>query len=187
MRTFVAPVVTLLAFIVLAPVPNNVASESLSLPCLLDLGQLRFYVLKTEVVDEISGAKGGEIGTTSASPGYKLVVVTMKGETLSPCVFVANTSKFATTWEALKPSEAKGKKEVIPEIITSFAVDVDKSWFISTEKSRWTRIFRYQKPGPVVFKIAFMLPEGVDRFFICYPTLAQGKATIPMPGGEEPQ
>jgi hypothetical protein len=41
-----------------------------------------------------------------------------------------------------------------------------------------------KEPGPIILKVAVILPEKITNFFVRYPALAKGKATISAQAGE---
>jgi len=47
-----------------------------------------------------------------------------------------------------------------------------------------TSSYYIYEPGPIILKVAFILPEKITNFFVRYPALAKGKATISAQAGE---
>ena len=155
---------------------NAISQE---LPFLMDLAQLKLEVTNTEVVDQISSFNT----TLSAKEGYKLVVVTLKGIVTHPCQISIGTAEFsaiygeeATNWE--------GEKVTILYVEVSAAIAEDDSWSISRVGATITLFYYIKEPGPTILKVAFILPEKITNFFVRYPALAKGKATISAQAGE---
>jgi len=138
--------------------------ELLELPFLMDLAQLKLEVTNTEVVGQISGF----FATLSAKEEYKLVVVTLKGIVTDPCQISINTGEFSAIYE----------KGTGLNVKVSGAIAKDDSWSVPQVGSSITTICYIKEPGPIILKVAFILPEKITNFFVRYPALAKGKATI---------
>jgi hypothetical protein len=149
---------------------NAISQE---LPFLMDLAQLKLEVTNTEVVDQISNSNT----TLSVKKGYKLVVVTLKGIVTDPCKIPIKTSEFSAIYEE-ETTNNKGEKETNIHIEVSAAIAKGDSWSISQVGVRVTSSYYIYEPGPIILKVAFNLPEKITSFFVRYPTLAKGKATI---------
>ena len=147
----------------------NVISQEVELPFLMDLAQLKLEVINTEVVDQVSGF----VGTLSAKEGYNLVVVTLKGIVTDPCLIPINTGEFSAIYER-EFTNNKGEKETTLLIRVSDAI-ASNDWLISKAD-----VYTYciKEPGPIIIKVAFILSEKITNFFVRYPALAKGKATI---------
>jgi len=142
-------------------------------PFLMDLAQLKLEVTNTEVVVQIS-----DFDTTlSAKEGYKLVVVTLKGIVTHPCQISIGTGEFSAIYEE-EATNWEGEKVTILYVGVSAAIAKDDSWSISQVGAKITLFYYIDEPGPIIFKVAFILPEKITSFFVRYPALAKGKATI---------
>jgi len=160
---------------------NAISQE---LPFLMDLAKLKLEVTNTEVVDQISSSSFGRDDTTiSAKEGYKLVVVTLKGIVLHPCIITIAAREFSAIYEE-ETTNNKGEKETRPYVMVSDAVAIGDQWAIPSVGSRVTTTYYIKEPGPIIIKVAFMLPEKITNFFVRYPALAKGKATISAQAGE---
>jgi len=160
---------------------NAISQE---LPFLMDLAQLKLEVTNTEVVDQISSSNFGRDATTTADEGYKLVVVTLKGIVPHPCRIAIETRDFSAVYEK-ETSNSKGEKEVSLGFDVSDAIaTTDDSWILTGDISYFISILYIREPGPTIIKVAFIFPEKITSFFVRYPTLAKGKATISAQAGE---
>jgi len=151
---------------------NAISQE---LPFLMDLAQLKLEVTNTEVVDQISSF----ITTLSAKEGYKLLAVTLKGIVTGPCIISIGPEEFSAIYKK-ETTDNKGEKGTTLLIKLSSAIAKDDSWSISSATSSY---YIYE-PGPIILKVAFILPEKITNFFVRYPALAKGKATISAQAGE---
>ena len=149
---------------------NAISQE---LPFLMDLTQLKLEVTNTEVVDHISSFNT----TLSAEKGYKLVVVTLKGIVTHPCLISIETGEFSAIYER-EFTNNKGEKETIFHVELSDAIAI-AGWLISEGDLRIVFTHCIKEPGPIIIKVAFILPEKITNFFVRYPALAKGKAMIP--------
>ena len=149
---------------------NAISQE---LPFLMDLAQLELEVTNTEVVDQILSSYGLNTVTLSAGEGIQLVVVTLKGIVPHPCRIIIKNSEFSVIYE----------KETSLHIKVSLAITNNDSWSVSPEGFSVSDIF-IKEPGPIILKVAFTLPEKITNFFVRYPALAKGKATISAQAGE---
>ena len=157
----------------------NAISQELELPFLMDFAQLKLEVINTEVVDQISSSSFGRDDTTlSAKEGYKLVVVTLKGIVTHPCKIAIETREFSAIYEE-ETTNNKGEKETSLDVIVSDAVATGDSWSIPPVGARAFTVCPIKEPGSIILKVAFTLPEKITNFFVRYPALAKGKATIP--------
>jgi len=153
---------------------NAISQE---LPFLMDLAQLKLEVTKTEVVDQISSSSFGldaTTTTTTANEGYQLVVVTLKGIVPHPCRIIIKNSEFSVIYE----------KETSLHIEVSSAITSIDSWSVPPEGFSVTSDIFIKEPGPIILKVAVILPEKITNFFVRYPALAKGKATISAQAGE---
>jgi len=143
---------------------------SQELPELMDLAQLKLEVTNTEVVGQISGYNT----TLSAKEGFKLFVVTLIGIVTEPCQIIIGAEEFSAIY----------KKETNFSSKVSDAFANDDSWSVPPEGFSVTSKFPIKEPGPIIIKVAFILPEKITNFFVRYPALAKGKATISAQAGE---
>ena len=150
---------------------NAISQE---LPFLMDLAQLELEVTNTEVVDQISSSYGLDTITLSANEGYQLVVVTLKGIVPHPCRIIIKNSEFSVIYE----------KETSLHIEVSSAITNNDSWSVPPEGFSVTSDIFIKEPGPIILKVAVILPEKITNFFVRYPALAKGKATISAQAGE---
>ena len=155
----------------------NVISQEL--PFLMDLAQLKLEVANTEVVDQISSFDG----TLSAKEGDKLFVVTLKGTVTDPCQIIIGAEEFSAIYEK-ETTDNKGEKGTTLLIKGSAAIARYDSWSISQVGRSLTLFYYIKEPGPIILKVAFILPEKITSFFVRYPALAKGKATISAQAGE---
>jgi len=151
---------------------------SQELPELMDLAQLKLEVTNTEVVGQISGYNT----TLSAKEGFKLFVVTLIGIVTEPCKIAIETREFSAIYEK-EITNNKGEKETSLDVIVSDAVATGDSWSIPPVGARTFTVCPI-KAGPTIIKVAFILPEKITSFFVRYPALAKGKATISAQAGE---
>jgi len=158
----------------------NGISQEPELPLLMDFAQLKLEVNNTEVVDQIYGM---DMTTLSAKEGYKLVVVTLKGIVPHPCRIILETSEFSAIYEE-EITNFKGEKEVDIKDRVSDAFATGGSWRIPPVGARVFTTCWIKEPGPIILKVAFTLPEKITNFFVRYPALAKGKATISAQAGE---
>jgi len=149
---------------------NAISQE---LPFLMDLAQLELEVTNTEVVDQILSSYGLNTVTLKAGEGIQLVVVTLKGIVPHPCRIIIKNSEFSVIYE----------KETSLHIKVSLAITNNDSWSVSPEGFSVSDIF-IKEPGPIILKVAVILPEEITNFFVRYPALAKGKATISAQAGE---
>ena len=160
---------------------NAISQE---LPFLMDLAKLKLEVTNTEVVDQISSSSFGRDDTTiSAKEGYKLVVVTLKGIVLHPCIITIAAREFSAIYEE-ETTNNKGEKETRLSVKLSDAIARDDSWSIFQVAFSETTTCYIKEPGPIILKVAFILPEKITNFFVRYPALAKGKAAISAQAGE---
>jgi hypothetical protein len=152
------------------------------LPELMDLAQLKLEVTNMEVVGQIS-TTGYQVTTLSAQEGYKLVVVTLKGIVTDPCKIPIETGEFSAIYGE-ETTNKKGEKETSFHITLSGAIAKGDSWSIPPVDSRVTTTYYIREPGPIILKVAFTLPEKITNFFVRYPALAKGKATVSAQAGE---
>jgi hypothetical protein len=150
---------------------NAISQE---LPFLMDLAQLKLEVTNTEVVDQISSSYGLDTTTLSANEGYQLVVVTLKGIVPHPCRIIIKNSEFSVIYE----------KETSLHIEVSSAITNNDSWSVPPEGFSVTSDIFIKEPGPIILKVTVILPEKITNFFVRYPALAKGKATISAQAGE---
>ena len=155
---------------------NAISQE---LPELMDLAQLKLEVTNTEVVGQISSFNT----TLSANEGYKLVAVTLKGIVTHPCKITIETGEFSAIYEE-ETTNNKGEKETSFRIKVSAAIAKGDSWSIPPVGGRVTTTYYIREPGPIILKVAFTLPEKITNFFVRYPALAKGKATVSAQAGE---
>ena len=164
----------------------NTISQEPELPFLTDLAQLELEVTNTEVVDQISSSSFGRDDTKlSAWEGYKLVVVTLKVIVIHPCIITIETREFSAI--AIYEEETtnnKGEKETRSYVMVSDAVTIGDQWTIPSVNTRVFTVNPIKEPGPIIIKVAFILPEKITNFFVRYPALAKGKATISAQAGE---
>jgi len=153
--------------------------ELLELPFLMDFAQLKLEVTNTEVVDQISRFNT----TLSVNEGYKLVVVTLKGIVTGPCQISIETREFSAIYEE-ETTNNKGEKETRLSVKLSDAIARDDSWSIFQVAFSETTTCYIKEPGPIILKVAFILPEKITNFFVRYPALAKGKAAISAQAGE---
>ncbi len=152
------------------------------LPPLIDIAQLNLKVVHTEVVDHISttgsavGFKVGANPTLSATKGYKLVLVTLKGKVPEPCYIPFRSNDFTAVYE----EKSKFTKRLEYKIRESATVAKDLNWAIPPEGSSINMMFFIKETGPITINAAFVLPEGITSFYVRCPTLAHGKATISL-------
>ena len=168
--------VTIITFIVVGLMVMShvevLSSEASDLPFLIDLAQLELKVTDTEIVDHISTS----ITTLSPKEGYKLVVVSLEGEVQKPCRFTLDTAEFAAIYEK-ETTDYEGKKKLDVLVKQSSAIE-RVVWSIPPEDCHIITTFYVHKPGPIILRVAFILPEEITSFHVRYPMLAQGKATI---------
>jgi len=145
----------------------------------MDLAQLKLEVTNAEVVGQISSFNA----TLSAEKGYKLVVVTLKGIVTHPCKITIETGEFSAIYEG-EFTNNMGEKEAIFHVEVSGAIGKGASWLISGADFRIESTDSIKEPGPIIIKVAFILPEKITNFFVRYPALAKGKATISTQAGE---
>ena len=155
---------------------NAISQE---LPELMDLAQLKLEVTNTEVVGQISSFNT----TLSAKKGYKLVVVTLKGIVTHPCSITIETGEFSAIYEE-ETTNNKGEKGTRLNVKLSAAIAKGDSWSIPPVGVRVTSTCYIYEPGHIILKVAFILPEKITNFFVRYPALAKGKATISAQAGE---
>jgi len=146
---------------------NTISQE---LPELMDLAQLKLEVTNTEVVGQISRYNT----TLSAKEGFKLFVVTLIGIVTEPCQIIIGAEEFSAIY----------KKETNFSSKVSDAFAHDDSWSVPPEGFSVTSKFPIKEPGTIIIKVAFILPEKITSFFVRYPALAKGKATISAQAGE---
>ena len=60
----------------------------------------------------------------------------------------------------------------------SVAIAKDDSWSIAPEGAQVVSTNYIREVGPIILKMAVILPEEINNFYVRYPALAQGKATI---------
>jgi hypothetical protein len=145
----------------------------------MDLAKLKLEVTNTEVVGQIS-----DFDTTlSAKEGFKLVVVTLKGIVTHPCQISIGTAEFSAIYKE-EATNWEGEKVTILFVEVSAAIAEDDSWSISRVGAIITPFYYIDEPGPIILKVAFILPEKITSFFVRYPALAKGKATISAQAGE---
>jgi hypothetical protein len=145
----------------------------------MDLAQPKLEVTNTEVVGQISSFNT----TLSAKKGCKLVVVTLKGIVTHPCKITIETGEFSAIYER-EFTNNKGEKETILHVKVSDAIARDNSWLISKADFRIVSTYCIEEPGPIILKVAVILPKKITNFFVHYPALAKGKATISAQAGE---
>jgi len=158
---------------------NTISQE---LPELMDLAQLKLEVTNMEVVGQIS-TTGYQVTTLSAKEGFKLFVVTLKGIVTHPCKITIEAGEFSAIYEE-ETTNNKGEKETIFRIKVSAAIAKGDSWSIPPVGGRITTTYYIREPGPIILKVAFTLPEKITNFFVRYPALAKGKATVSAQAGE---
>lgn len=155
------------------------ASAALSeeLPVLLDPGELRLKVVKTEVRTRIADRVQSVL---SARPGGKLVVVTLSGTAPRPCRITLEAREFTVVYRE-KQTLAGGKEEVVVRIQPSAAVaDETEFWSMLPQGATGAvASLPVRKAGPVTLRFAVFLPKSVHTFAVRYPTLATGTATVP--------
>ena len=161
---------------------SNAFSEE-ELPLLMDLAQINLEVINTEIEVQIS-TTGYQSVTLSSKAGYKLVIVTLTGIITSPCRIASGTSEFTAIYEKVTTND-EGEKKFRVSIKVSDAIAKDDSWAIPPEGARITTTYFIRETGNIIIKVAFVLPEDVDNFFVRYPTLAKGKASILSQSGEK--
>ena len=164
----------------------NAISQEPELPFLMDLAQLKLEVTNTKIVDQISSSSFGldaTTTTTTANEGYQLVVVTLKGIVPHPCRITIETREFSVIYEE-ETTNYEGEKEVSLRVRLSDAVATGDIWSIAPEGTSVTLSIFRREPGPIILKVAVILPEKTTNFFVRYPALAKGKATISAQAGE---
>ena len=152
---------------------------SQELPELMDLAQLKLEVTNTEVVGQISSYNT----TLSAKEGFKLFVVTLIGIVTEPCQIIIGAEEFSAIYKK-ETTDNKGEKGTTLLIKGSAAIARYDSWSISQVGHSLTSFYYIKEPGPIIIKVAFILPEKITNFFVRYPALAKGKATISAQAGE---
>ena len=155
---------------------NTISQE---LPELMDLAQLKLEVTNTEVVGQISSYNT----TLSAKEGFKLFVVTLIGIVTEPCQIIIGAEEFSAIYEE-ETTNNKGEKETSFRIKVSAAIAKGDSWSISQVGHSLTSFYYIKEPGPIIIKVAFILPEKITNFFVRYPALTKGKATVSAQAGE---
>jgi len=155
---------------------NAISQE---LPFLMDLAQLKLEVTNTEVVDQISSF----FTTLSANEGDKLFVVTLIGIVTDPCQIIIGAEEFSAIYEE-ETTNNKSEKGTRLYLKGSAAIAKGNIWVISSVNVRVTTTYPIEEPGPIIIKVAFILPEKITNFFVRYPALAKGKATISAQAGE---
>lgn len=151
------------------------------LPPLMDLAQLKMKVTVTEVIEELpadSSAydqddKAGH-GPFVAGDGKKIVVVTLKGNAPRPCSITFRTGEFAAVYEQDGKPGSEIKRNTI--IGPAVALASGDSWSVSPGTTTMLNLY---KAGPLVLRLAFVVPDAVSDFQVRYPTLTGGKAVIP--------
>ncbi|MBA7714896.1 hypothetical protein ES703_123928 [subsurface metagenome] len=87
-----------------------------------------------------------------------------------------NTTEFAAIYEK-ETTDYEGKKKLDVLVKQSSAIE-RVVWSIPPEDCHIITTFYVHKPGPIILRVAFILPEEITSFHVRYPMLAQGKATI---------
>jgi hypothetical protein len=137
---------------------------------LLNPSELNFRVVSAEVTKEptLCISPEGSLGMSSATPGSKMIKVTLKGHLDRPGDLVLIDPAFAAIYE--KPGQKR------KGVVVANAMCVTEGVLISTSP---TQVREYAlSPGPVEINLLFAVPEEVVRFQVTYPALAVGTAAV---------
>jgi len=144
----------------------------------IDLAELKLEIANTEIVDKISGRDS----TLTPKEGQNLFVVTLKGTCPKSGHIILNNSGFQVIYDVKISQQAPAVNLMEP----ADAYAKGDEWDIP-QKGGFSISTFYIDPGPIIIKIAVLLSKDVNSFFVCYPALAKGKATISKKAADEPQ
>jgi hypothetical protein len=149
-------------------------------PYAVDMAKLGLRVVSAGAVDRISLPAGAKRKPLEPAPGKKLVVVTLLGFASSPIKMPISVLDFSAFWEEVHVGNVYGKKvsDTIIQVARAVALETPKGWLIEGEGLPNAALFYFVDPGPVSLRVGFLLPEGVKRFGIRYPLVADGNAII---------
>jgi hypothetical protein len=140
------------------------------LPFLLDLSQLNLKISASEVVDSVGDFMSGSISAKGEK--NKLVKVTLTGSLPSPSKITLKSNDFMAI------SEIKGSTFVMGK--NSVAIHINGIWTLESSKENTFGVTTVllREAGPITIKVAFILPQDVNEFFVSYPALVSGKVNL---------
>jgi len=137
---------------------------------LLNPGELNFKVVSAEVTKEpaLCISPEGALGMSSATPGAKMVKVTLKGQVTRSGDLILIDAAFAAIYE--RPGQKK------KGVVVANAMCVTEGVLIGTSP---TQVREYAvNPGSIEVTLLFAIPDEVDRFQVTYPAIAMGAAAV---------
>ena len=139
-------------------------------PLLLDFSQLKLKVSSSEVADSVCNTslecvlpKEGE---------NRLVVVTLSGFLSKPSMVSLQANDFAATPASVievgfwRPSER------------SVAINLNGIWVVEEANKHGIVAVPLTTTGPITIKVAFLVRENTSEFFVSYPALVAGRASV---------
>lgn len=151
-------------FAMLLVIPSAVQSITSS-PSSLDLQKLNLVVKKAETVEEVKCPAGPVV---TAIQGFKLVVVTLSGQSDKDCHGPLEVREFSAVFQ----------KNGNTSVCNSSAVSCSNYWGVAPQGGNASVILYCHEGQPVEIKVAFSLPIEVTSFSVRYPALAGGKASL---------
>lgn len=148
-------------------------------PYAVNMAMLHLRVVSAGVLDRISYGPAAQRKALMPGPGKKLVVAILEGKVLEPIRMPIAILDFSAFWVEERVRNIYGKKVSDRSVQAARAVafETPKGWLIEGEGLPVSALF-YLEPGPVSFRVGFFLPEGVTRFGVRYPLIAEGDAII---------
>jgi hypothetical protein len=151
---------------------------------------LGLKVVHVEVVPRLSFAAGNQRKVLEPGPGKKLAVATLEGKTLAAIKMPMAIRDFSAFWleEHVRTVYGKQVPERSVQMTKAVALETPKGWLLEGEGLPDSALFYFMDPGPVSLRVGFILPEGVRRFGVRYPSVADGDAMIASdaPSGSPP-
>ena len=148
-------------------------------PYAVNMAMLRLKVVSAGVLDRISFGAAAQQKALQPGPGKKLVVAILEGKALEPIRMPIAILDFSAFWVEERIQNIYGKKvsERSVQSARAVALETPKGWLIEGKGLPDSAVF-YLNPGPVSLRVGFFLPEGVTRFGVRYPLIAEGDAII---------
>ena len=147
----------------------------------VDMAKLGFRVVSAEVVDRLFFAGGGtQHKPLEPGPGRKLVVATLQGKVSTPIRMPIAIPDFSAFWVEERVRDLYGKKvsERVIQVTRAVALETPRGWLIEGQGLPNAAVYFFVNPGPVSLRVGFFLPEGIKRFSVRYPLIADGDAII---------
>lgn len=162
----------------LAPVFAADPGKTEDVPLLSDWSELGLKVSGIEDVPSISVKSGSKTTTTSANPGFRLLVVTLRGTVPSACRIPTRPGEFTALCTKPSPDSPGGVSYVAYH---SSGIARDFTWTFAEAKTVVTTTWTYaeSKPAPILLRVSFTLPDQVTGFVLRGPGVNSTPIRVP--------